>query len=89
MEARASLLPDAEQASLCCAFLPLRTAACRSTIRRGQLPQHSKIRLVAALSSLRSSLLHLELQELLLILTNVFLLAAPPLDLEAPLADSN
>jgi hypothetical protein len=51
--------------------------------------EHSKIRLVAALSSLRSSLLHLELQELLLILTNVFLLAAPPLDLEAPLADSN
>ena len=89
MEARASLLPDAEQASLCCAFLPLRTAACSSTVRRGQHPQHSKIRLVAALSSLRSSLLHLELQELLLILTNVFLLSAPPLDLEAPLADSN
>ena len=51
--------------------------------------EHSKIRFVAALSSLCSSLLHLELQELLLILTNVFLLAAPPLDLEAPLADSN
>ena len=44
MEARASLLPDAEQASLCCAFLPLRTAACRSTVRRGQLPQKQNTR---------------------------------------------
>ena len=63
----------------------------QSTARASLLSdaEHSKIRLAAALSSLRSSLLHLELQELLPTLTNVFLLAAPPLDLEAPLAYSN
>lgn len=51
--------------------------------------EHSKSQTCGYSFSTTNNQLHLELQELLLKLTNVFLLAAPPLDLEASLADSN